>query len=178
MVDPKCLQHLMKRFGPFVELERIPVAKRLPGGGFGIEGKPEAGSSNSVFFLDAFDQPVLYYRANPGTSDPFGNVHAGVLGTYNLQDNGGFTSNSAGNQTAEGNIGFDLGAGLDHPLGRWGPAGAGQPLSPGTFQYALHNPDVVAARRPRRPETYLLISAGPDALYGTADDVANFPANP
>lgn len=41
------------------------------------------------------------------------------------------------------------------------------------FEY-LRNPKVAARPWPYRPDSYILISAGPDGEYGTGDDITNF----
>ena len=38
----------------------------------------------------------------------------------------------------------------------------------------LLNPKITTKEWPHRPDSYILISAGPDGLYGTGDDITNF----
>jgi hypothetical protein len=40
--------------------------------------------------------------------------------------------------------------------------------------YKLRDPKITATKWPYRPDSYILISAGADGLYGTQDDVTNF----
>ncbi len=40
--------------------------------------------------------------------------------------------------------------------------------------YGIKDPKVTANRWPHRPDSYILISAGADGLYGTSDDIRNF----
>ena len=42
------------------------------------------------------------------------------------------------------------------------------------FYEYIRDPKVTARPRPYRSDSYILISAGPDGLYGTSDDVTNF----
>jgi len=36
------------------------------------------------------------------------------------------------------------------------------------------NPNINVLKRPYRADSFILLSAGPDALYGTPDDILNF----
>ncbi len=40
--------------------------------------------------------------------------------------------------------------------------------------YKIRDPKVAAMKWPYRPDSYILISAGADGLYGTSDDICNF----
>jgi type II secretory pathway pseudopilin PulG len=42
------------------------------------------------------------------------------------------------------------------------------------FYDYIRDPTVTSMRWPYRPDSYILISAGPDGLYGTPDDIRNF----
>lgn len=42
------------------------------------------------------------------------------------------------------------------------------------FYHKITNPDVDAFEKPYNPRTYILMSAGPDGVFGTKDDVTNF----
>jgi hypothetical protein len=98
-------------------------------------------------------------------------------GIYSLQDNAPITGiNAPGNATT----GLDLGLGTNHPI-----KNLGDPLDPtpidgsakGTFSYLLHDRSVTAMPRPHKADSFILLSPGADGLYGTMDDIANFPAN-
>jgi len=92
--------------------------------------------------------PILYYRANTSQQT--------IRGRYRAEDN--FVLITA-KQQADGKI---------------------HPLADGTNQYQyfyeqyIRDPKIEARLWPYRPDSYLLISAGADGLYGTADDVRNF----
>jgi len=145
----------------------------------------------SVVFLDSFDQPILYYRANPGqmsiacySKDP--NNPRTPKGIYNMADNENLTGARWKGTSVPG---MDFGAGKDHfPY-------KGDNLSPssptllkdpstrdackGTFAHTIYNPNVTTPGifMPHNAETFILLSAGPDGLFGTEDDIANFPTN-
>ncbi|HON66764.1 MAG TPA: hypothetical protein PLS23_09715, partial [Phycisphaerae bacterium] len=145
----------------------------------------------SVVFLDSFDQPILYYRANPGqmsiacySEDP--NDPRRANGIYNMADNVNLTGARWKGTSVPG---MDFGAGKDHfPY-------KGDNLSPssptllkdpstrdackGTFAHTIYNPNVATPGifMPHNAETFILLSAGPDGLFGTEDDIANFPTN-
>ena len=92
--------------------------------------------------------PILYYRAN--TSQQI------IRGRYRAEDNYPMIM---AKQQIDGRV---------HPLGD------------GTNQYQffyeqyIRDPKIEARLWPYRPDSYLLISAGADGLYGTADDIRNF----
>jgi hypothetical protein len=47
-------------------------------------------------------------------------------------------------------------------------------MHPLDFYSYIRDPKVLARAWPYRPDSYILISAGPDGLYGTNDDIRNF----
>ncbi|MCK4960318.1 MAG: hypothetical protein KAT00_12980, partial [Planctomycetes bacterium] len=64
----------------------------------------------------------------------------------------------------------------DHPL--YTGNKPNDPLGSGSLFYNItQNPNFMNPPRPYRSESYILISAGFDGLYGTADDVFNFDKN-
>lgn len=95
--------------------------------------------------------PILYYRAN--TSQQI------IRGRYNAQDNEALIMMK---QRAEGNTS------RVHPLND----------NTNNYQYFyeeyIRDPKIEARVWPYRPDSYLLISAGADGLYGTPDDIRNF----
>jgi prepilin-type N-terminal cleavage/methylation domain-containing protein len=98
--------------------------------------------------------PVLYYRAKPSEK---------TIGTiYDVFDNNALVlvKQQADNR--------------EHPLARpdAGPLGQYQ-----FFYDYIRNPKIDARPWPYRPDSYILISAGPDGLYGTGDDICNFGNN-
>ena len=91
--------------------------------------------------------PILYYRAN---------AHGKTIHEiYNALDNDAIVNIK---QAADAKI---------HPL-----------ANPGSNYLYFYNyildPKITARPWPYRPDSYILISAGADGLYGTGDDVRNF----
>lgn len=194
-------QPVQPRSGPFVAVEtmKMPQPKDANPNMLGIQPEPGAYVLDrdslrvlpSPCFLDAFGQPILYYRANPA-----GTVVAGVktavapassgLGIYDLYDNFAFTGAVNGNSSfgAQESIteGLELGAGRVHPI-----AQLGNPLNPktppngpgprGSFSNMIWDSNVLTLARPQRPDSFILLSPGPDHRYGTADDIGNIKIN-
>lgn len=147
------------RRSPFVD----PNKTRL----YALSGRP---NDPALCFFDAFDQPILYYRANlgrPALASDCRGIKAQSDGIYELWDNNRITGSLAG-----GVSGMDLGAGTEHPLGV-----LGTPTTPRTFSYIICDLNVTVRPMPQRADSYLLISAGPDHRYGTKDDITNFEPN-
>jgi type II secretory pathway pseudopilin PulG len=91
--------------------------------------------------------PILYYRAN--TSGKIMNA------VYRVSDNDALV---IAKQQADG---------IEHPLARSG----------NQYQFFydyIRDPKINARPWPYRPDSYILISAGADGLYGTSDDIRNF----
>jgi prepilin-type N-terminal cleavage/methylation domain-containing protein len=91
--------------------------------------------------------PILYYRANPSAKI--------ITEMYHVQDNDALVQLK---QQIDGR---------EHPLGR--PANQYQ-----FFYNYIRDPKITARAWPYRPDSYILISAGADGLYGTGDDICNF----
>ncbi|MHC4646656.1 MAG: type II secretion system protein [Planctomycetota bacterium] len=94
--------------------------------------------------------PILYYRANTSASHRI----------YNIVDNDYIVRTKAGDDQKL------------HPL-QMGPG-------PDNYFYEyiqdlrVWDPTVPDVVYPYRPDSYLLITAGPDGIYGTGDDIRNF----
>jgi hypothetical protein len=192
------------RSGPYVDLSKVRLTKQV---GTAFQVPSATGNSMplaSHAFLDAFDQPIVYYRANPNAplmadDGSMNAAKAGVpggkptqyamsqttlayvpTGVYNLLDNQPVTGNS---NTAK--PGMDFGAGTNH-FGTNVSKRLGDPTKfpndvtnnpRGCFVQHIGNYSVTATPQANRTDTYILLSAGPDGLFGTADDLANFPIN-
>lgn len=145
-------------------------------------------------FLDSFGFPILYWRADPAglkmADKPMNNLPATERGKYHYDDNGYLVDGSAQSNykvlILQASSAKRLG-GRIHSLD-WSPkppiGGAGGGASGGadrwpeaTFQKYICNDDVKVRPEPHNPDSFLLISPGPDGLYGTSDDIANFPHN-
>ena len=100
--------------------------------------------------------PILYYKANKlkiGNEPYPTSPKTWADNTFNLND------------SFCGSLGFIGG------IGHYG----GDVLSNASIFYnAIANPNFTSPPRPYRAESFILQSAGPDGLYGTADDVFNF----
>ncbi|MHC4172300.1 MAG: type II secretion system protein [Planctomycetota bacterium] len=91
--------------------------------------------------------PILYYKANTSGRT--------IREIYNASDNDALVLVKQQTDARE------------HPLNR----------SANRYQFFydyIRNPRIAARPWPYRPDTYILISAGADGLYGTGDDIRNF----
>lgn len=121
--------------------------------------------------------PILYYKANTSSKifDPNITVPNTSYRIYDYTDNDPLVQ--LGKLTANG------GFGLLHPLGYSATAfyeggfnyNVGSPVTYGGAGtgYGIRNPKIPQVW-PYRPDSYILISAGPDGYYGTADDIHNY----
>lgn len=113
--------------------------------------------------------PILYYKANTASKTIVApaNVNQRI---YNASDNEPLT--------AQSQLGSILDNTVKHPLGMF--TGGDYPVFynsrydyGGGIGYGIRDPKVPNPW-PYRPDSYLLISAGADGLYGTKDDICNF----
>jgi len=190
--DPAFTVFEFRRYGPYVQLDgkaaqsptyyrdNTSATRSLPSAL--TPGDPTAGASNwnngrLPFAVDAFGFPVLYYVANDQAKLPFSDS---APGRYAQWDNTPFTGSDVGSVP-----GFDLGAGADHPLKYLGWAATDPNVVPATKSFAgvVYDRALFEQNRqadgtgkvwPHRPDTFIIISAGKDAMYGSSDDVANF----
>jgi len=114
--------------------------------------------------------PVLYYKANPankkfpapGESNPgeFEDYIYNILDNATLVDLGVFTQATLPNDNHHFDFSYtDEGTGV---------------IGPEIFFNKISNPKVSVKRWPHNPDSYILISAGYDGIYGTDDDITNF----
>jgi len=156
--------------------------ERFPGSGGSFERK-----RRMVVVDDAYDSPVLYYRANVRAQEPFCvNGVDDLLGTYRLEDNERITGKKieSGGPVGAPLTGWDfadVGAMPDepfHPIGAyvdWKTEDIHE--YPGSFTDYLHSHSAhkTSGRiRPYNAEKFILISAGKDGRFGTNDDITNF----
>jgi hypothetical protein len=177
-------QTVKSRVSGLIDADKV----RLPTPGFGqytIPKLPSAGGFSSIFFIDSFNQPVLYYKATPAQAFQTTFDSRVQAGTYDLRDNQFITGNTGTNMPGK-NFGADFypapaDANRVHPMGTFETSplmldptsGDYIGLKP-SFQKTLWNPDVTAAYRTYGPDSYVIILAGPDGLYGTSDDITSF----
>jgi prepilin-type N-terminal cleavage/methylation domain-containing protein len=170
-----------------------PAPDQLEETGSGWEG------GQVPFFIDSFNYPILYYRANDFAKKPF--TTSDGVGVYDQSDNGVFTGAPGGNQGRDptdydgwdvaGN-GWDLsgGANVRHPMGviGWDPNSPNDPpqRDPSeTFASVVYDQNIFETTQradqgrvwPFNANKFILVSPGKDGLYGTADDVQNFQSN-
>jgi len=159
----------------------------------GSGGSSEWNTGRLAFFVDAWEYPVLYYAANPQVDEPFTTgTPTGdfVVGRYDQCDNAAFTGSDGGHgRFPLDTPGWDLtGTAEDpdrfkHPLGEFRyERGQTTRPEPGTFEGFVYNEQTFESTRvddqgriwPHNPDSFLLISTGPDGRFGTTDDVTNF----
>ena len=153
-------QNLQSRLGPYLDggtrLSEI----------YGING--ESNSDVAVVICDVFKKkmdnnktgmPILYYKAHLGNFNPH------YIGSQWYEPNGlkPFYNYSSNSGFMEEQLGTPFDNSLQHPMDER------------IFYDAINNPNIqLEAGRPYNPETYIILSAGPDGLYGTNDDIYNF----
>lgn len=164
-LDPDGIPYTLKeRKGPYLELATANTFRLEQLFGIGNTG-PLA--PNTFVLCDVFGAksvtigsktvkagaPILYYRANTSSKTIDGTTPEEQR-IYNRGDDNWLVSVKA------------LSDGVLHPLTNT------------TFFYEyIGDPKVTATPWPSRPDSYLLISAGADGLYGTRDDICNFDPN-
>ena len=160
--------NLSARKGPYLELENANAVKLS-----NLYGSGNIGSLVDTFVLaDMYKitknaatgkltgSPILYYKADRSKILHDGSSTSKIYSsTYNVYDSTGtFTSQGLAYlkplSTKSG----------QHPL----------VSDPAIFYQQTQNPNFTDPARPYRADSFILQSAGPDSLYGTADDVFNF----
>jgi len=184
---------------PYISKDGIDVTNKEddpPQDGFGIVpstlGDPQPriqGNGQSAtervcgVFRDKFGWPVLYYRASPTanvntpimqTTEAAPYVYQGN-GVYDGHDNEVFTSYGAADprhRIWDANENFDGTAPwayrLDHEFAEFIRSIRSTQYDQPPNEHRIRTP------RPVRPDSFILLSAGKDGIYGTVDDVANF----
>jgi hypothetical protein len=151
--------NLKARKGPFLPTENISTRRLVD-----IYGRGNTGSfAEDTFVLcDAYTQvrpsgektgmPILYYRANPSRTAHDARNPDNLENIYCCKDNQALLA-----------------------LGVPGKPGEAHPLAD-PKRFYLNTEDLETSGRPSpyRRDTFILISAGQDGLYGTADDICNF----
>jgi prepilin-type N-terminal cleavage/methylation domain-containing protein len=152
-------------------------------------------SMEQLVALDTFGYPILYYAANPAVSRDANAKLATIDGmtpaVYNFRDNALFTGSCRGTLCTFPP--WEFGANDKHGIQDFGlhpndipdHTSMELPENAKTFPSFILNREAYdatggnnATRRgsliPYRKDAFLLIGAGRDGLYGTADDVTNF----
>jgi prepilin-type N-terminal cleavage/methylation domain-containing protein len=183
-------ENIRARKGPYIDFENANVfrmnevytpANLALSGSFGADyADPQFGNSYPLTLCDVYAKrrtatnnkktgaPILYFRARTNYNEQnclrYLNTATGTItdgiqdDIYYLADNYTMLKlNSADDST------------VIHPLAGTTPADACQ-----IFEDKIVNKQVTTLRRPYRAGSYILLSAGKDGLYGTADDIYNF----
>ncbi len=157
---------LKERKSPYLDTETANVFRlgdiSTTQPGTGLFANPAPLARNTYVLCDVFNMkkvrmsngkmvsagaPVLYYKAN--TSQKL------ISDIYKAIDNDPLVFVK---QTAEN---------IEQPLGR----------TANNYEYFynyIRDPKIETLPQPYRPDSYILISAGPDGIYGTSDDIRNF----
>jgi prepilin-type N-terminal cleavage/methylation domain-containing protein len=178
---PSTITNLQSRKGPYLPLEKANAYKFSDIYGSTATALTQP-LSNDFVLCDEYSRvknattgkrigmPILYYKANTaGTIQDPNNLPAGsapytVTGGqqfYDYRDNDYLLS-----------LGVPWNSSVTHPMY------SGNPGGPKIFYMDIQNPQISLPApyygRPYRSDSYILMSAGYDGLYGTADDVFNF----
>jgi prepilin-type N-terminal cleavage/methylation domain-containing protein len=152
---------------PKVYMDMTAARTMLSAGKYDDGGGRAANDSNIPEFVDGFDPPLplLYLRARVGAA---GIISSGGNYQYDLLQVLPYTATDIG------------GPKVPHGLRQLGPTtGLTDGLKPGANDAVryLRQPGTAADNAngtPRQKSRYILIGAGPDRTYGTADDVTSF----
>ncbi len=198
-VDETTGKEKYTRYGPYVDekmRDRAKSLKDLADKGVILNADPgqplfrgETGAA-LLTFLDDWDHPILYYKASPATNRMVSDAGNNKPGIFRQEDNGVITGTAEGQTQADG---LDFGAGKEKDKGGGGTAvyhflasAKGpdptdkvtdileKPEWQDTFARFILDPKTKARPTPVQKDSYLLISAGPDGRYGTADDITNW----
>ncbi len=179
--DPVHVENVRARKGPYLPPEGANVNTLLDlygEGNFGNLGKLPADDPNGgIVLCDEYTRvrnnrtgkkvgmPILYYEAD--TSRTGHEYQAdNSRNIYNCDDN---------IELIELGLPWDLPPDPTHPMAPLGgttPDGVAS--DPAIFYDKTEDNKITAIKRPYRSDSYILISAGFDGLYGTDDDVYNF----
>ena len=158
--------NLKARIGPFLQFENANAYRLTDIYG---TGKTAPFQENVFVLCDVYTRemrtgmktgmPILYYRAE--TSN---NLHDPNTAPTPV-DNMGNIYNYWDNQTL---------IGLGKPWEQAGKSSTHSLSEPIRFYRNTRNYKITTVRRPFKTDSYILISAGYDGEYGTADDICNF----
>jgi hypothetical protein len=146
--------------------------------------------------MDAYGLPVLYYVSNAQAKRPFTDwsYNPPAAGRFDSTDNWQITGTDNGGTQP----GWDLGSGLLSGTNNqqldiyhwfaWKGFSANDPqqlfdntAAPGKgFAHSVYDASIYEQNPnkpnlwPRNPDTFLMVSPGKDAIYGSGDDIMNF----
>jgi len=168
------------RKGPYLQLENANPYSLLElygGGNFGQLGD-SADPNGGIVLCDEYKRvrspttgkkigsPILYYRAEvSSTTHDDTSLTTARQSIYNCMDN---------QELIDVGIVWDPASGYVHPMASSGTDRDGNPVTWKKFYTITRDEKVGVIPRPKMVDSYILISAGYDGLYGTKDDVFNF----
>ena len=156
------IDNLRARRGPYLQLDNANAYTLKD-----IYGSPPGFNSACFVLCDVYSRvtnlttgkkigmPILYYKANTSNTLHDVTTPTNPLNIYNYLDNDNLVKLP---------IPWDTAGTLDHPLD----------LTPALFYSSTQNTNITTTSRPYRADSYILLSAGFDGLYGTSDDIFNF----
>jgi len=188
------------RRSPYIEPSGVSVTSRdePPEDGFGIIPAPTITVPNIDnldvnVFRDKFGWPILYYRASPTANQNTPIIQTGSNtpndqlfgdGVYDGADNQDFTSYNMtppNHRIADANVAITDLQGGPPPVP--GPNLGIEALTNNFAEFIRSfrattfdttNTRQIVWPRPVNSDTFILLSAGKDGIYGTLDDIANF----
>lgn len=176
---------LNKRFQPYFTPREEQLSWRTEGTAKTGKYLDDGGPGRDTIipeFVDNFASamPILYLRAHRGI-DAVAGVGAGS-GQYTIHQVIGYTDVTPGNGTP---IGLDRTAPPDAANNFHGLNSLANPADEAgtvdsaltrdkTYGFTAYFTDPDRANQPRQKDGFILISAGPDRIYGTRDDITNF----
>ncbi len=153
-------ENIKARMGLYLQFDNVNAYRLLD-----IYGSGNAGPFDEINFVlcDVYTRemrtgkktgmPILYYRANTSNTEHDVNNPDNPENIYNYKDNHALVG-----------LGVPWKPGAKHPLF----------TEPTRFYKMTKNMQVSTGSEPYRRDSYILISAGYDGLYGTKDDICNF----
>lgn len=206
-LDSNTRKPLRPRVGPLVDVSKVKITRWIEqaetsssNGSFEIPDEAETAKKLGLrptkreypVFLDSFGRPFLYWRADPAgeqaadtTPNDLGNNQQAFRGKYHYRDNSLLLT---GNSLLVTNLAVNPSLpNPRHPLvfsynGLGTPTTAMDPTDPDlnrkyTWATYLRNKSTTARVEPQKADSYVIVSAGEDGLFGTDDDIANFDHN-
>jgi hypothetical protein len=128
-------------------------------------------------FVDDFGGPILYYKARPAARNMITEPDTRI-GIYDYRDNRVLTEYEGsllrGTRYDVPPAPFGNGFGLDRPPTQFDQFDRFILDTKASRRSGTNPNDPYVIARPVRPDSFLLISAGPDLLFGTKDDIVNW----
>lgn len=181
------------RRDPYVKPEGISLASvekppedafgPVPGGTDVVLPRPDNSDARTTVFIDKFGFALLYYRANPRATQSMPLMQTSTAadanvsnGVYDGRDNEMFTSQGSAPNIHRIKDANDAGIAWAFPGTPSDP-----PLANQFGEYirsiratTYDDTGKMVFPRPVFADSYIILSAGKDGIYGTLDDVANF----